>query len=427
MMDGGDLAEAAEGRLPGTAYHAPQVRIVTPVGQPLTVGNQPVSPDIVSATVTLPATGVGQAAITLNNHRHSDAHRPIVPVWRYNNLGDLSFGTRFRIDFRYGNDGWTPMILARVTDLEFSFPAEGGAQTVVLKAEDLVSLLKVKPPDDNMYIDFHETEIVEMEVQDVSSDLSMPAVASPFSEPLEAFTRKKAKTHFDTINAFAERMDFEVFAAFENEGPTSTPNGAEQRPVKFHFEPARSGTLDKMVTLHWGRDIIDFKPKFSVWSLPTEAVARGAKPRERGEIEERVTVADDRSVVITDLHPAPGKPIPLDAYTARDNAFDDENRPQDNSADVQVKNIDSKRARMAAIAALRRGVRQFLTADIATIGFTRLHPGIHVNLTGFEAPFDGIWYVTQAVHTLNAKGYITKISLRRPGMLDPSTYPGAAA
>ena len=65
-------------------------------------------------------------------------------------------------------------------------------------------------------------------------------------------------------------------------------------------------------------------------------------------------------------------------------------------------------------------------ADVTTIGFTGLRPGIHVNLSGLYAPFDGVYYVTTAVHTLSAegKGFTTKCSLRRPGMLDPSAYPG---
>jgi phage protein D len=76
---------------------------------------------------------------------------------------------------------------------------------------------------------------------------------------------------------------------------------------------------------------------------------------------------------------------------------------------------------------MRKGIRAFLTAEFSTLGLTTIRPGIHVDLKGLYAPFDGIWYVTQTVHTVNAAGYITRTSLRRPGMLDPAGYPGGAA
>src|SRR4051812_19515965 len=131
-MDG-DFQPATQTR-PGTAFHAPQVRLVTEAGAPVMLGGKPVSSDIVSAKVTLPASGVGQVEIVLNNQRHDQANRPIVPTWRYNGLQAVGFGKRLRIDMRYGAEGWTPMILARVTDMTFTFP-QAGAALVTLKGD----------------------------------------------------------------------------------------------------------------------------------------------------------------------------------------------------------------------------------------------------------------------------------------------------
>ncbi|MBK4216493.1 hypothetical protein JJJ17_11200 [Paracoccus caeni] len=423
-MDG-DLAQAAAGQRPGTAFHAPQVRLVTETGQPLTVGGQPVSADIISAKVTLTASGVGQADIVLNNQRHDDAHRPIVPIWRYNKLGELSFGTILRIDMRYGQEGWSPMMMAQVTGIEFDFPSNAGAQ-VTLKTEDMLSLLKVKPEMDHLYIDFNEVEIAEMEFSEAGLRVGAPAPQSPFSTPIDVVTHEKAKSRMEFLTEIGKRMDFELFAGFEDDSPITTPGATRREAVGF-FVPNRAAQADRIVTLKWGRDIIDFKPAFKVWDIPTEAVARGNTPRDRGTIEERVSVADNRAEVLTDLHPAPeGGAAPMDPVAARSTAFSDAGE-EVNSLSVDAKNLDIERARLAAIAALRTGLREFLTAEISTIGFTRIRPGIHLNLTGFHAPFDGMWYVTQTVHTLNGAGYMTKSSLRRPGMLDPSTYPGAAA
>ena len=407
---------------PGTSFHAPQVRLVTEEGQPVAINGKPISPDLVSASVTLPHTGVGQTEIVLNNQRHNDANRPVTPSWRYNGLGEVSFGTRLRVDFRYGAEGWTPMILARVTDLGFTFPSAAGSM-VMLKGEDLASLLKAKPTADKKYEQQHEVDMVEAVLEASESKLSLADKPAPlFSTAMPVITHEKAKSYLQFIQAFAERMDYEVFVAFDNPEPgraAPNPTEADARSVSFHFQPARSAVLNEMVTLQWGRDIVDFKPTFTAWDILTYVTASGSVPQGRGGIMEFVTLDSG----IDDLHTAPGGPAPLNVAEARKKAFADENSASENGDEVTAANIDQERAVMQATAKLRASARQFLAADITTIGFTKLKPGIHVNLTGFYAPFDGVYYITKTVHTLSAAGYVTVTSVRRPGMLDPSTYP----
>jgi len=432
-MDG-DIGTGSSGSSttarPGTQFFAPQARLVTEDGGPLLLDDQPISPDIVSVTATLVNTGVSQVDVVLNNQRHDESNRPVVPPWRYNALSKVGFGKRVRVDFRYGNEGWTPMILARITDVQFLFPSAAGSH-VTLKGEDLLSLLKANPAEDVIYRNppRHEMEMVEAELSASGSGLSLPSPrpANEFSNPLPAVTHEKAKTYLQFVDSLAERMDYEVFVAFDNLDPGRSGRGAGQadaRPVSFHFEPARSATLDKFVTLRWGRDIIDFKPAFKVWEVLTEAVASGSVPRGRGTFSTSVqTVA-----AVNDLHSAPEgdspAAAPIDAATARSSSFSGENRPEVNSEQLSVTNIDEERATAQATATLRRSARTFLTAEITTIGGTATRPGMHVNLEGFYAPFDGIYYITKAVHSITAAGYITKLSVRRPGMLDPSSYPG---
>ena len=346
-----------------------------------------------------------------------------MPSWRYNGLGEVSFGSRLRVDFRYGAEGWTPMILARITDVGFLFPS-GAGSLVTLKGEDLASLLKAKPTMDNIYIDFHEIEMVEMELEASASGLALPATRpdSPFSQPMPSITHEKAKSYLQFIQAFAERMDFEVFVAFNDPSPgraAPNPSDPDPRPTSFHFEPARSAVLNEVVTLQWGRDIVDFKPTFAVWDILTSATASGSLPRGRGTFTATATLDD----AINDLHAAEGGETPIPASAARRAAFDEENRPEENGEQITASNIDQERASLQAVAKLRASARQFLTGDITTIGFTKLRPGIHVNLTGVHPPFDGIYYITKTVHTLSAAGYLTVTSLRRPGMLDPAGYP----
>jgi phage protein D len=202
------------------------------------------------------------------------------------------------------------------------------------------------------------------------------------------------------------------------------PAATDRRDVSFHFEPAHSGTFDEGLVLQWGRDIVEFTPSFAVWDVLTKVTATGSVPQGRGPIEEEVELEE---AIKGDLHTAPGGTAPLSAAAARTSAFADENRPEANEPATEAVNIDKQRARRKAITELRNSARKFLSAEITTIGFTRLKPRIHVEIKGFGAPFDGIYYVTRTVHSLNSGGYITTSSLRRPGMLDARLYPGKKA
>lgn len=402
--------------LPGTRLFAPQARLVDAAGSPLQLDGQAVSQDIVSAKVTRVASGVSQVEVVLNNQRHDAEHRPLVPTWRYNRMDSVSFGTRMRVDFRYGNETWTPMILARVTDVSFLFPQATGGQ-LTLHGEDLLSLLKTRPPEKEKpdpYKGEQEAAIVEAAVKASGAGLKVRATAPTpaFTAALTNVTHQPTLTYLQFIEAIAERMDYEVYVDFDAPGASG---------VSLHFEPARSATLGQPVELRWGRDLMDFKPVFKVWDLLTGAVASGTEPGKRA----RFTRSVPMDQAINDLHASPGAAAGgklVSAADARKSAFQGENKPEDHVQRINVTNLDPERAKLQATAVLRRSARQFLTADITTIGRTELRPGIHVDLRGLSAPFDGVYYVAQTVHTLSAAGYLTASSLRRPGMLDPSQY-----
>jgi len=114
----------------------------------------------------------------------------------------------------------------------------------------------------------------------------------------------------------------------------------------------------------------------------------------------------------------------LDAGAVRERFFAPEGKAPPNSKKLDTTNLDFDRAKLHATAMLRTSARTLLTAEGSTIGFPELRPGIYVRLAGLYPPFDGFFYVTQTVHSLDSGGYRTQFSLRRPGVLDPSAYPG---
>jgi phage protein D len=402
---------------PGTRFFAPQARFVDADSGQVLHGDSPADVDLISTRVTQTNHGVGQMTLTLNNQRHVDG-RPAQPPWKYNDLATLKFGQRLRVEVRYGGEAWKPLILARVTDMNFDFPAGGGAQVTVV-GEDLLSLFKSKPVEDKRYRNQQELEIVRDVLTRSRTGLSLadpPLVPRPtFSETLSTVTHQKAQTYLQFLESLAERLDFEVFVDFDD--PTNP-----ESDVRFHFEPARSRSRGTVVDLAWGTNLVSFSPRFKVWQQFTGASARGRHPRNRRRIEQSVAA----DAITVDLHAEGSGPAPINAIEARQRFFADENNPEENAEPVDVSNLDEERALLKAQAALRARARELLTARATTFGFTELRPGVHVNIQNLYAPFDGLYYVTQAVHTLDSGGFKTECTLRRPGMLPPEGYPAAS-
>jgi hypothetical protein len=410
---------------PGRRWHAPAARLTTPDGKPLQwkragpgAGGPPdaVSHDIVSASVTLMNTGVGQAEIVLNNQR-AGLTKPHTPPWRYNGLDPISFGTPIRIDMRYGDEPWTPMMQARVTDLGFSFP-QAGPSLVTLKAEDLLSLLRVRPPKDILHKDSHEADMLTKELSEMQKGLQLAARHTSFKEPIGRLTHPAAMTHLKFFEDLATRMDYELFVDFEP-APPGLPGAAAPAPeTRLHFEPARSNKKPaKTVKISRAEHVLEFKPAFKVWDQLTEAVAVGSAPGKRDEVQ----VASQLRVIPDEHYPAEGGAELISAPEARANAFPANDAG--NSKKLETSNLTKERAQLQANAALQSSLREFLTAELAVVGMTALRPGMHVELKGYYAPFDGVYYVTKATHALSAAGYLTKLSLRRPGMSNPAAYP----
>ncbi len=411
------MPDSTPNALPGSSQFAPQARFVdlqsgTVLGTGM-AGSAPadrLDSDMLSVQVTQVATGVSQLSATFNNQRFVNGS-PAFPPWKYNNLDTLRFGKTVRVDLRYGADPWVPMIVARVTDVKFAFPNSGGAK-ITLKGEDLLSVLKCKDERDKRYRNDFEDDIVADVLQRSGARLAAGSALAHlprFDEGLRSVTHQKSQTYLKFIQSLAERLDYEVFVAFsDNENPDSE--------IAFHFEATRSLLLGDVFSLRWGRDILEFNPTFKVWEQFTSAVARGRHPRNRQRIEETAAAR----AIEADLHQEEGNAAPLNAIAARERFF--EGHDCGNVEPVDVANLDSGRARRKAEAVLRKRAREFLTVEGKTIGSPALRPGMHMSIAGMSAPFDGLYYVTKTVHTLDNSGYRTGFSLRRPGMLPPEGY-----
>jgi phage protein D len=398
---------------PDIGWFAPTISI-----EPVSGTAAPRVADVLKAELTLVANGMSGLSLTLNNQKFGTAASdntvggPVWPTWEYNQLGLAKFGQRLVFGVGYP-DHPARMVTAmvRVTDIKFSFPNDGGAQLTV-ECKDLLSLLETTPERDKNYRDEDEADIVEDALARSHSGLTLGGPLVPrlqFGERLGRLVHSKSKTYYKLIEELAKRLDYELFV-----------DGTE-----VHFEPARSlhnEPIRNLVELRWGRDLLSFAPTLVVWEQYTGAYCTGRRGRGRARVREAVV---GRDVVLDDLPQEREAEGLLTATAVRAELIDDQvasargDSPAVNVHKTEVTNVDDARARQWAVAELREQARKLLTVQVETIGRPELRPGKHIVIRGMNEPFDGVYYVTRAVHSFGNGGYRTTLSLRRPGIFDP--------
>jgi hypothetical protein len=411
---------------------SPQARLIRlPEGQE----ERSISARLTSVKVEQLNTGVWTLDVSLVNLRHGEGAAepgreplpiPTVPPYLFDAFDLLQFGQELRIDVRYAGgtrlelaeplalgpapaqgDGFVPLIVARITGLQFAF---SGVPTLQITGEDLSSLLKVKPSADKTWRDVHEVDIATGIVRDNASGMlgntlgAAKVETPPFTATLRSVTQQKSQTHLAFLEEMAKRLDYELYVDFDTPQDTASA-------LKLHFERARSQLLDEatLVDLRWGFNLLSFAPTLSVWDQYTEARAGGRNPSS----SRSSPVLAGNGVVLAD---APGEEGPFET------GLQVRQRLGNNPHTINTSNLDDARRLRAAEAALLEQARKFLTATAEVVGLPSLRPGIHVRLKGLYPPFDGLYYVTRATHTLDGNGYRTSLALRRPGWTSPSEY-----
>lgn len=427
--------------------------------------------DVLSITVTQKNTGMSTYTIVLsNNHLSTGADRaaasdtssssgggggggtkaaesgfarerlvgsnPAWPRYKYNDFAFFEFGKRLRIDMRYWpqaqdedeepndvayRDEWTPMIAGPITDIKFDLIAgEDSGMRVTISGHDDLSRLQ---DFQDFRCDMHRYSEMEA-VQHILGELglSLPR-AAPLVEPPPfvddrahgiRLSRNANQTSLQFLTELAERLDFEIFVAFNLR--------LQGHPLEFHFEPYRGRARPDhshrlLIALERGKTVLKLETKIDVAAQYTEVSVRGRHSETaqaieaRGRTQVRASDLDDelRKVHASDGTITPAPLVRTHYYPGRPNPHDP----------GPAEGLDPQRAQWRALAILRQKARELCVLTGELLGLPRLRAGNHVVVNGCRPPFDGYYYLTETVHTINADGYRTAFTASRPGMEIP--------
>jgi hypothetical protein len=422
---------------PGYPYFAPEARLMRLSGKAGAAekGEEiaDIRGDILRLEVTRVNDGAGQYSVTLNNwddilpsdrKRLKEEGKPALPRYKYNDFQTLVFGTRLRLDLRYWpsgrtekeGGGWIPMIAGPITDMKFTFSPQEGARLVV-SGEDDLKVLQAKNPKKVRYSGKSEEGIIRDVLQRANTSIGTslalkstegwPGFATNDSQAL-AEAHLEGQSYLEYIQKFADRMDFEVYLEFASLDDAGSA-------VEFHFEPSRA-RLDpdpSGFVLEREKNLLDFTPTIKVAEQFTKATVKGRHRVRTRPVRVKADVGPD--ILKDELPVADEGASSLSGPEWRKKLFGDNPDTQANQT-----NLDEDRARTLAEAHFRRKAREFLVIQGSTLGLPRLRPGQYIELKGVKAPFDGLYYVTQTVHSFGEDGLRTRFTARRPGMPAPA-------
>jgi phage protein D len=156
-------------------------------------------------------------------------------------------------------------------------------------------------------------------------------------------------------------------------------------------QPLRNVTFQ----LHWGRSLIEFKPKMTSAMQVSSVTVHGWNRRTRKPIIKKVTLDDARIRCNRDIHRLLQQCDPREEIVVTEPKFTE------------------AAAEARALAILNNAQHEFVKCDATTIGLPDLRAGLHVEILNVGARFSGVYFITETEHTINDSGYITKFKAQR--------------
>lgn len=298
--------------------------------------------------------------------------------YKYSDGGTLiELGRRFELSMGYADaPGLSKMMVGEITSFDPHFPASG-APTVTVRGLDRLHRLRNRPVSFT-WENQRDSDIAKAIAKRNGLD---PAVVDETS-PTHKAVPQDNRDDVSFLLERAKRLDFEVFV----------------KDDKLHFVHSREGGMP-ILTLALGQSLLSFEPSLTLSRMVSKVTVRCWHPEEGRLIEKSA----ERS-----------KLNEIAAGKKNAGAFLEDVLGQGKEEVVTTQGVlsDEDAAKLAE-AILRRKAHSFVTGQGQTVGIPTLRAGANIELRGLGKRFDGVYYVTESTHRIDASGYQTSFAVRK--------------
>jgi phage protein D len=369
-------------------YYAPDF-LVEVEGKPLDPKSKG---DVLEVKVTMDIDELASVDLKLNNYDDTAFDLK----WSDSEL--LRLGSRVHVKLGYV-DSLVSMIRGPITTLSPEFVAEGSPTLTVRAMDRLVVLRDSRPP---------EAEVTYKKKKDWQIARAVARrhhLRFEYDDdgPVHDLVVQRNTDDLAFLMERAARIDFKVFMK------TDPKTGKD---VLRFGKPTdgREGGPARTYVLAWGNlrnntsvppSLIEFKPTVSSSDQVQSVTVRGWDTKRK------------KAISVT------AKPTTTPGVSGRGEATGPASAGKVGSADgrkdivVNAPTQTEEEARRLAQALLAERAYAFLTATGKAIGLPDLRPGDNVEIHGVGERFSGMYFVTKAIHTLNASGLLTEFTARK--------------
>ena len=288
------------------------------------------------------------------------------------------------------------MMTGFITTLEPDFP-EAGAPKLVVRGLNILDRFRQKQYTwswpENSKQTIRDSEIA-LELAQFPDDAGhRPGLGIEVRVDREALNREPAIPYVLMNNQYpivflmerARRLGYTIFVGEEVHGG---------KPQKYLYFGPTQQLRDITYRLEWGKSLVSFRPTLRTTNQVNEVTVCGWDRRTKKAIQETVKLEEAASNLNPDLHA-------LARAAGRKEVI----------SHLPVQTPEEAKARAKDI--LLHQIKEMIEGAGATVGLPDLRAGRNIDLAGCGYRFNGRYFVTESLHTINESGYRTTFKARR--------------
>jgi len=284
------------------------------------------------------------------------------------------------------------MLTGTFTTLEPNFPS-GGGSTLAVRGLNLLHRLRTKQRS-KRFSSLMESQIAQRfkTLPDPDNNgKKLPVLIGDNALQVEEkipYVAQKNQYDIDFLYERARRAGYVLYIKEVEK------KGKKERGIYFgRSEDGNPAIRADVLELKWGISLMDFKPTMTTANQVSTVVVTAWNVATKSPIVGKASIEDKK--LNQDLHKL------LEKSDAR----------EENVVDEPM--FTQKQADMRAQAILLERTKDLVCASGTCVGLPDLRAGCRVNIDNLGARFNGEYFVTDTVHSINDSGYITKFTARR--------------